>query len=559
MRHRFVPLAVVLSLVLAPCFAEAQTDSIENGRVLVLHSYHPGFSWSDNISKGIQSSFAGHSDKVELMFEFMDTRRSYTPEYFDELERLFRIKYEKYPIDVIICADDHALNFVLGPARKLFDDVPVVFCSVSGYEPSMREGRPLTGLQESIDIESTLKIALELHPDTDEVAVITDMTRTGRALKSAADEVFNKYQDRVRFRYLEDLTFEELTEEVENLGEGTIVFRLVFGRDKAGRVSPPEQVLRTLVQHSKVPIYSVWEVSLGHGIVGGKLTSGEVEGKMAGQMALRILQGEDASSIPLEKSPTSFMFDYEQLDRFAIRESDLPEGSTVINRPFSFYDNYKILIWIVSAIIVTLLTSVIVLVSNIVLRRRAEVALQESEEKFERAFTAGPDAILISRLKDGEVIEANEQFYRITKYRKDEVIGKTAADVCNWADPSDRQRFVELLHHTGQVNNLETRFRHKDGTISPYLISARPIEIHGDECVISITRDISERKEAEEALARSEEKYRNILENIEEGYYEIDTEDRYRGALCFLERVHVQDFRLSKGRIDWQRCPEIFG
>jgi PAS domain S-box-containing protein len=527
MRCRIAVFAVVLTLQLLQGLAVTSEGPVENHRVLVLHSYHHGFTWSDNISRGIQSAFGDQANEVELRFEFMDTRRIYSPAYFEELEQLFRIKYGSDRVDVIICADDHALNFVLGPARELFENVPVVFCSVSGYEPSMREGRPLTGLQESIDIEATLESALDLHPDTKEVAVITDMTRTGRALKSAAEKVFEKYDDRVRFRYLEDLTVEELQYEVGSLSEGTIVFLFVFSRDKAGRVFSHEQNLRNLSPYADVPIYAVWEFYLDHGIVGGRLTSGAAEGEMAGQMAIRILQGEDASSIPLEKSPTHFMFDYEQLERFSIRESDLPEGSLVINRPLSFYEEYKGLIWIVGAIIVTLLISVVVLVGNIVLRKRAEIALRESEEKFEKAFTAGPDAILISRLEDGRVIEANEQFYQITKYRKGEVIGKTSAEISNWADPAERQRFVELLRETGQVNNLETRFRHKDGTLSPFLVSARLLEIHGNECVISITRDISDRKEVEEALARSEEKYRNILENIEEGYYEIDTEGRF--------------------------------
>ena len=429
MRYRIAAVAVVLALSFSHSHADAQENSVENRRILILHSYHHGFTWSDNISRGIHSAFADFADEVQLRFEFMDTRRIYTPEYFEELERLFRFKYGKDQIDVIICADDHALNFVLGPARELFEEVPVVFCSVSGYQPSMREGRPLTGLQESIDIEATLKIALELHPDTNEVAVITDMTRTGRALKSAAEKVFKKYDDRVRFRYLEDLIVEDLQEEVENLSEDTIVFLFIFSQDKAGRVFSHEQNLKILARHSDVPIYGVWEFYLGHGIVGGRLTSGAAEGEMAGQMALRILQGEDASSIPLEKSPTHFMFDYEQLERFSIPENALPEGSLVINRPFSFYEDYKVLIWIVVVIIATLLTSVFVLIGNIVLRRRAEVALRESEEKFEKAFTAGPDAILISRLEDGRVIEANEQFYQITKYRKEEVIGKTSAEI----------------------------------------------------------------------------------------------------------------------------------
>ena len=88
---------------------------------------------------------------------------------------------------MIICSDDHALNFVLGLGNDLFAEVPIVFCSVSGYKPSTRRHRLLTGLLESIDIKATLNVGLRLHPKTEEVVVITDMTRTGKALKAKAD------------------------------------------------------------------------------------------------------------------------------------------------------------------------------------------------------------------------------------------------------------------------------------------------------------------------------------------------------------------------------------
>jgi hypothetical protein len=79
----------------------------------------------------------------------------------------------------------------------------------------------------------------------------------------------------------------------------------------------------------------VWQFYLGHGIVDGILTSREEEGKIAGEMALRVLGGENASGIPLTESPTRYMFDYVQLDRFGIQESSLPQDSTIINEPFS--------------------------------------------------------------------------------------------------------------------------------------------------------------------------------------------------------------------------------
>ncbi|MCP4539353.1 MAG: PAS domain S-box protein [Chloroflexi bacterium] len=145
---------------------------------------------------------------------------------------------------------------------------------------------------------------------------------------------------------------------------------------------------------------------------------------------------------------------------------------------------------------------------------QATHALRESEHKFATAFMASPDSILITRVKDGKVIEANERFLQIIGYTRDEILGKTAAEIQNWADANNRQRFVDTLRETGQVENMETQFRNKDGTVSDYLISARPLMVGGEQCVISITRDISERKRAEQARRTSEASYRSIFNSV---------------------------------------------
>jgi phosphoserine phosphatase RsbU/P len=223
-------------------------------RVLVLHSYHHGFTWSDNISMGIRSAFDERGSDAELIFEFMDTRRIHTEEYFTQLHDLFKVKYLNRKIDVLICADDHSLNFVLNQCGDICPDVPIVFCSVSGFRSAMRKGRQITGLIESIDIKSTLDAALMLHPGTREVAVITDMTRTGKALKKKAENIFRGYASRLKFIYLEDMTVEELHEQVSRLPDRSIVFLFIFARDSAGRVLLFEENLRGLVRHSKIPI-----------------------------------------------------------------------------------------------------------------------------------------------------------------------------------------------------------------------------------------------------------------------------------------------------------------
>jgi PAS domain S-box-containing protein len=135
-------------------------------------------------------------------------------------------------------------------------------------------------------------------------------------------------------------------------------------------------------------------------------------------------------------------------------------------------------------------------------RKRAEDALRLSEQKFATAFRISPDAVNINRLRDGLYIDINDGFTALTGYTRSDVIGRSSLELNIWADPADRARLVQGMRERGEVTNLEALFRRKDGTTTTALMSARLVQIDGELCTLSITRDISERKRAEELLMR---------------------------------------------------------
>lgn len=492
---------LTVSVVHASSSAAQSAGDTQKPRILILHSYHHGFTWSDNISEGIRSVFADQEGRVELRFEFMDTRRIYTEEYFQELAALYVLKYAGQDIDVVICSDDQAFNFMLGPGREIFPEAPVVFLSVSGYDPSLRRGRELTGLLEVLDIQATLDAALSLHPGTEEVAVITDMTRTGRALKTLAEKVFLGFEERARIYYLEDLTIDELKGRVAGLSENTIVFLFIFSRDRAGHVFSREHNLKILAEHCPVPIYSVWEFYLGHGIVGGKLTRGEEEGRLAGRMASRIIQGEKASEITPMLCPNRYMFDYLQLARFGVEESNLPKGSIVINRPFSIYDEYRYLIWGVGSAFVLLLVAVTILAGNIVRRKRAE-------EELTRLATAIDQAAESVVVTDGEgrILYVNPAFLRVSGFSRREVVGQKPSLV---KSGEHDEAFYRNLWETISDGGVWTgRFinKRKDGTVYEEEASISPIRDAGGHITnyVAVKRDVTEEVRLERQLRQAQ-------------------------------------------------------
>jgi PAS domain S-box-containing protein len=152
--------------------------------------------------------------------------------------------------------------------------------------------------------------------------------------------------------------------------------------------------------------------------------------------------------------------------------------------------------------------------------REAEAKLRKSEEKFRLAFYTSPDSINLNRASDGMFIDVNQGFTALMGYSREEVIGRSSLDLNIWDDPTDRDRLVSGLTTTGYVENLEARFRRKNGQIGIGLMSARLLQIEGEGVILSITRDITERK-------RTAEQYQAIFENAVEGFFQSTPEGRF--------------------------------
>jgi two-component system cell cycle sensor histidine kinase/response regulator CckA len=137
------------------------------------------------------------------------------------------------------------------------------------------------------------------------------------------------------------------------------------------------------------------------------------------------------------------------------------------------------------------------LVTEIEQRKWANDALRESEQRFRMAFHTSPDAVNINKF-NGEFVEINEGFTILTGYTRVDVIGISSKDIQIWTIPEDRNKIIAELNKTGFVENLESKFRCKNGEIKPGLISARIINLNAENHVLTITRDISRWKKVEE-------------------------------------------------------------
>jgi PAS domain S-box-containing protein len=143
----------------------------------------------------------------------------------------------------------------------------------------------------------------------------------------------------------------------------------------------------------------------------------------------------------------------------------------------------------------------VAVVRDISERKRVEEKLQESESKFSKAFQAAPTLMSISSISEGRYLDVNEEFLRTLGFERDELIGHSSLELGIWA-PGDREAMIRTVRDNKKVRNLETRLRNKQGSLIIGLISTEIIELEGEECILTLTRDITELRKAEEERTR---------------------------------------------------------
>jgi len=226
--------------------------------------------------------------------------------------------------------------------------------------------------------------------------------------------------------------------------------------------------------------------------------------------------------------PINILFDDSELDRVPFQYEKLKAGKIVRNERFlRRKDGSRVPIEMNTKMMPD--RSYQSFIRDMTVRRKMEDALRASEKKFSEAFKTSPDSININRASDGIYIEVNDGFCAITGYTPEEVLGKSSysKELQLWVNTEDRDKMITELRSKGEITGFEAAFRMKDGTIRFGLMSARFITISNEECIISTTRDITQRKMTEKTLLESEKSYRGILNTVSESIYILDAEGRF--------------------------------
>lgn len=376
--------------------------------VLIINSYHEGFTWTQKVMDGVFDVLPKSASIIDTSVEYLDWKNYPSEENLNSLAAYYKQKYQNRKIDVIITSDDAALEFALQHRGEFLSNAPVVFCGVNevGYADIASGYENVTGILEQVDPGDTIELAIGAMPELKKIYLVYDNTESGYSSGQIALKALRGLRPDIEGINLNGMTYEEVFDAVENVPENSAIFIVSFYTDTKGQTLSFEENCEIISQISSVPVFNLYDFTVGHGAIGGSMLSGNMQGEKAAEIALRVLGGESASNIPISHEKTvRQIYDYTQLVRFNIPLSRIGSDSEIINKPFSFFETYKTLVFVVIGII-TLLTMLTLLLAIYNRKlRAAEKKLQESYQEMESTYeelfaTQGELSVKYEEMKD---------------------------------------------------------------------------------------------------------------------------------------------------------------
>lgn len=485
--------------------------------ILLLASYHPGFAWTDGQVAGFRETLARTNPELRIRVEYLDTKNEPpTRQHFAAVAALLHAKYRNHRPLLVAAQDDDALDLALTIRRSggLFPGIPIVFSGVSAQRGASLAGEPaITGVFDDVDITANVGLLTKIRPGLKHIYFIHDQSRTGLAQAENVRTWADRFPS-LRFEFLTDQTVREIENRLGRLDASSAVIALAFNRDSAGRVLDHEEAAAIWAKASAVPVLVKEDAMMASGVLGGIMLSGFREGSTAAGLALKIIDGADAKSLPTIGGTAEPIFSDEALKRFGIPDAALPAGTKILNRKQPLHVTHPVEFW---GTVVLLGASAVIIVVLVWLSRRERRARQDAvanERNYREILNASNEAIVIHDIS-GRIVDVNTRFHTLFGHDPKADLPNDVAGLSINEPPYSaseaKQWMCKAVEDGPQL--FEWRARHSDGTQFWVEVALCTATISGNPRILAAIRDITSRKQTEAALLESEKRFGLLLQN----------------------------------------------
>ena len=505
-----IPFLLGMTLLLQ-CPATAQVKQVR--RVILLDDLgdisSPGFA---EVDRAIFDVLRESPYQIELYHESLEVTLFPDDASQMRFRQQFDLKYSERKPDLIIAVGPASFKFVAESQEEFVRETPFVFCGVLGTLPEeLRPDMQFTGVLGRLHPRETLAAALRMFPRTKHVVVVGGTGKFDEAFEEIAEQAFQNRDSTLEFTYLTNLTMPALLDRLRHLPRDSIVYHTAISRDAAGqRFIDSTQSVPLVASAANAPVFVMDDVDLRGGTLGGDLVNWADDGRVAAEMAIRVLQGAKANDIPLVTSNHVYMFDWKAMQRWGLNVGKLPPSSIVLNRPPGFWELY----WryVLAGLLILLAQSLVIfgLLWQRAQRRRVQTELVRLNERLRMAMESGNSVGWEWDLKTGRDSWFGDlpTMFGISS----NAFGGQVGDFYRYVHPDDRARVSETVaeaRKNAKPYTAEFRVIRKDGGMR-WVVSRGIFEYaqNGDATrMLGMAVDITERKKIEEALKTSEEKF----------------------------------------------------
>lgn len=332
------------------------------------------------------------TSRIAVYTEHLDLNRFPSPQHQQLTRDYLRDKYRETPIGVVVVDGKVALDLVLSWRGEMWPEVPVVFYGVDDANGQLKLPPNVTGIVAHQTFRGMVDAARLLVPGFKRVALVGDPPGRDIYRRNYGPEIAALAAE-VELIDLTGLAVTEVKARVAVLPNDAVIFYTAIFVDGAGVVHTPQSALLAISGVASRPIVTDVESQLGYGAVGGFVFSLTSAAREAEHLAVRILDGESASQIPIAKIDLNKpIFDARELKRWNISEDRLPAGSEIRFRELTAWDRYRWQIMLVAAVLLIQTILIIGLFYEHRRRQNAESAARSAMGRLahmNRVATAG--------------------------------------------------------------------------------------------------------------------------------------------------------------------------
>lgn len=484
-------------IILLSLFFHTFLFAIESKQVLILNSYHKGFDFSDTIVNSIEKEFYSY-DNIDFNVLYMDSKKIHSRDYIDQLSKLYSIQLKNRSYDLIIAIDSFAYNLAIKNFNTIANS-PILFVGIEAFSKELIRtynlGSKVHGSILQHPIKENIELILEFIPNLKKLYILNDRSPSGNETSPLIIKIINDIKAKIEIEYIRDDSLRELSEYFNIAKANEAILFIRYTNNHNGEYYKTNEIA-TAIQDFKLPVFVTNDLFLGKGALGGSVIPIHQLGQTTARKAIELLKNEPKKSQITLHNDFSNIFDYQQLNRFGLKVPKNVYYPTIINKPRSFFEEYRTFINFVFLVSPFLLVIIVWLLRSLYEKQQNSKELQQRIE-FDKTLLNAIESPIFWQDEEGIILDVNLQFCELLDIRYEDIVNNKMS-VFNQS--LSNAKIVKALQDLkrGELQDSQLQIKNTQGENKTYLIHQAIYSSDTSSGTVTIFTDITKEKEIEE-------------------------------------------------------------